>query len=140
MPMAVEGFGRVAEDGTVFVRTPEGGERPVGSYPGATPEEALAYFGRKYDDIAAQISLFAQRLNGTEMSTRDIDSGLKRLREATTEPNAVGDLAALCTRVDALDARAAEKRAEASQVRAAARADQLTARATLVEEAEKIAG
>ena len=137
--MAVEDFGRVAEDGTVFVRTADG-ERPVGSYPGATPEDALAYFVRKYDDIGAQISLFAQRLNNTEMSPKDIDAGLKRLREATAEPNAVGDLAALVARVDALDARAAEKRAEASQARAAARADQLAARAALVEEAEKIAG
>jgi hypothetical protein len=139
MAMAVEDFGRVAEDGTVFVRTADGA-RPVGSYPGATPEDALAYFVRKYDDIGAQISLFAQRLNNTEMSPKDIDAGLKRLREATAEPNAVGDLAALVARVDALDARAAEKRAEASQARAAARADQLAARAALVEEPEKIAG
>lgn len=35
-------FGRVAEDGTVFVRT-SSGEKAVGSYPGKTAEEALAY-------------------------------------------------------------------------------------------------
>ena len=98
--MAVEDFGRVAEDGTVYVRTTDG-ERAVGSYPGAPPEDALAYFVRKYDDIGAQISLFAQRLNNTEMAPKDIDAGLKRLREATAEPNAVGDLAALVSRVDA---------------------------------------
>ena len=34
-------FGRVAEDGTVYVITPEG-EKAVGSYPGKTAEEALA--------------------------------------------------------------------------------------------------
>jgi hypothetical protein len=139
MAMTVEEFGRVAEDGTVFVRTPEG-ERTVGSYPGASAEEALAYFARKYDDLGAQISLFAQRLNGTDMSPRDIDAGIKRLREATTDPNAIGDLAALCARVDALEARAAQKRSEASQARAAARAERMTARAALVEEAERIAG
>jgi hypothetical protein len=138
MEMTAQEFGRVAEDGTVFVRTADG-ERAVGSYPGATPEEALAYFARKYDDIGAQISLFAQRLNGTEMSPKDIDSGIKRLREAIREPNAVGDLTALATRVDAVDARAAEKRAEASAARSAARAEHLTERRVLVEEAEKIA-
>jgi Domain of Unknown Function (DUF349) len=136
--MTADDFGRVDEDGTVFVRTDDG-ERAVGSYPGATAEEALAYFGRKYDDLSAQISLFAQRLNGTEMSSRDIDSGIKRLREATAEPNAVGDLAALSSRVDALVARAGEKRAEASAAKAAVRAEHLTVRAALVEEAEKIA-
>ncbi|MDP9220480.1 MAG: DUF349 domain-containing protein, partial [Actinomycetota bacterium] len=130
--MALEEFGRVAEDGTVFVRTADG-EREVGSYPGASAEDALAYFVRKYDDIRAQINLFAQRMNNTEMSTRDIDAGIKRLREATTEPNAVGDLAALVARVDALEGRAKEKRAEASVARAAVRAEHLIARTTLVE-------
>jgi len=38
-------FGRVAEDGTVYVRTPDG-EKAVGSYPGKSPEEALGYFVR----------------------------------------------------------------------------------------------
>jgi hypothetical protein len=139
MTMALEEFGRVAEDGTVFVRTADG-EREVGSYPGASADDALAYFVRKYDDIKAQINLFAQRMNNTEMSTKDIDAGIKRLREATAEPNAVGDLAALVARVDALDGRAKEKRAEASVARAAVRADHLVARTALVEEAEKIAG
>lgn len=137
--MAVEDYGRVADDGTVYVRTADG-EREVGSYPGASADEALAYFARKYDDIDAQISLFAQRLNGTDMSPRDIDAGIKRLRELTTEPHAVGDISALCTRVDALEARAGEKRSEAAQARASARAEQLAARAALVEEAERIAG
>jgi len=40
-------FGRVAEDGTVYVRTPQG-EKAVGSYPGKSAEEALAYFVRKF--------------------------------------------------------------------------------------------
>lgn len=137
--MAVEDYGRVADDGTVYVRTADG-EREVGSYPGASADEALAYFARKYDDIDAQISLFAQRLNGTDMSPRDIDAGIKRLRELTTEPHAVGDISALCTRVDALEARAGEKRSEAAQARASARAEHLAARAALVEEAERIAG
>ena len=33
-------FGRVGEDGTVYVITPQG-EKAVGSYPGKTSEEAL---------------------------------------------------------------------------------------------------
>ena len=41
-------FGRVEADGTVYV-TDGGEERQVGQYPDGTPEEALAYFTRKYD-------------------------------------------------------------------------------------------
>ena len=33
-------FGRVADDGTVYVRT-SSGEKPVGSYPGKSADEAL---------------------------------------------------------------------------------------------------
>ena len=47
-------FGRVGEDGTVYVKTING-ERAVGSYPGKSPEEALAYFVRKYEQVAAEI-------------------------------------------------------------------------------------
>ncbi len=45
-------FGRVAEDGIVYVRTPEG-ERAVGSYPGKSAEEALSYFVRKFESLAS---------------------------------------------------------------------------------------
>ena len=41
-------FGRADEEGRVFVREGDG-EREVGSYPGATPDEALQYFARKYE-------------------------------------------------------------------------------------------
>ena len=41
-------FGRVGEDGTVYVITPTG-DRAVGSYPGKSPEEALAYFVKKFE-------------------------------------------------------------------------------------------
>ena len=46
-------WGRVGEDGTVFVRTAEG-ERAVGSCHGARPDEALAYYARKFDELWAR--------------------------------------------------------------------------------------
>ena len=53
-------WGRVDETGTVFVREGEG-ERAVGQYPDGTAEEALAYFERKYTDLAGQVTLLEQR-------------------------------------------------------------------------------
>ena len=50
-------------DGTVYVREAEG-ERAVGQYPDATPEEALAYFERKFTELAGQVSLLEQRVRG----------------------------------------------------------------------------
>jgi hypothetical protein len=129
----------VAEDGTVYVRTADG-ERSVGSYPDATPEEALAYFGRKYDELVAQADLLEQRLTSTDVAPKDAARSLRTLRAAVTEAHAVGDLDALTRRVEALEALTAERRQAADAARAAAREEARAARLAIVEEAERIAG
>ena len=131
-------FGRVDDDGTVYVRTPDG-ERAVGSYPDATPAEALAYFARKYDEIGAQVGLFERRLTAADVPVSEVDTGLARLRSAVAEPNVVGDIAALTERVEALAPIAAARRAQVEAARRAARDQARTRRTALVEEAEQIA-
>lgn len=131
-------WGRVAEDGTVYVRTSDG-ERAVGSYPDATPEEALAYFGRKYDELVAQADLLEQRLTTTDVSPKDADRAVRTLREALTDVHAVGDLEGLAARVEALSRLSAERRKAVEAERAAAREQARAARLALVEEAEKLA-
>lgn len=135
--MSAEQWGRVDADGTVYVRTADG-ERPVGSYPGASPEEALAYFARKFDDLAAQISLLEQRIAAGHVSGPEAESGVSRLRDAVAQSNAVGDLAALVARLDALAPLAEAKKAEADKAKAEAKAKAAAERATLVEEAETL--
>ena len=56
-------WGRVDETGTVFV-TDRGTERAVGQYPDGSPEEALAYFTRKYAELEGQVRLLEQRARG----------------------------------------------------------------------------
>src|SRR5512140_1304413 len=96
--VTAEQWGRVDDDGTVWVRTADG-ERVVGQYPGATPEDALAYFARKYDDLAAQVSLFEQRIAAGHVSAAETESGVDRLRAAVADAHAVGDLEGLAARV-----------------------------------------
>ncbi|WP_116113501.1 DUF349 domain-containing protein [Austwickia chelonae] len=131
-------FGRVADDGTVYVITPDG-EKDVGSYPGATPEEALAYFTRKYDEVNAQADLLLQRVTQTELSTKEATDGLAKLRETVQDLRAVGDLVALAAKVEhvatAVEARKQVEAAERAQAREAATAR----RVEIVEAAEKIA-
>ncbi|HEY8883410.1 MAG TPA: DUF349 domain-containing protein, partial [Dermatophilaceae bacterium] len=91
-------YGRVDESGTVFVRTADG-EREVGSYPGASHAEALAYFTRKYDELLASADLLLQRVTHTDLPVREGAEGLAKLREQTTEAHVVGDLAALDARL-----------------------------------------
>ncbi|WP_312006943.1 hypothetical protein [Nocardioides alcanivorans] len=62
-------WGRVAEDGTVFVRTADG-ERAVGQYPEGTPEEALAFYKNRFEALEFEVNLLAQRVAGGALSPR----------------------------------------------------------------------
>ncbi|GAA1785185.1 DUF349 domain-containing protein [Nostocoides veronense] len=131
-------FGRVGEDGTVYVRDGEG-ERAVGSYPGAGADDALQYFARKYDELYAAADLLHQRAGLPEVTSKDLAEGLSGLRTHIGEANVVGDLAALNTLVEGVESQISVRRETESAARAAARAEALTVREGLVSEAEAIA-
>ncbi len=95
-------FGRVGEDGTVYVRT-SAGEKPVGSYPGKTSEEALAYFVRKFEVLAAEIALLAARITSGALVPSDAYLAVKKLRDQVKDLNAVGDLEALAASVEQIE-------------------------------------
>ncbi|WP_246855115.1 DUF349 domain-containing protein [Cellulomonas sp. Y8] len=135
---AAAGFGRVDEEGTVYVRE-AAGERVVGQFPGASADEALALYVRRFLDLQAKVALFEARLTATDLAVKEIDQTLTRLTEETAEPAAVGDLDGLRARLDGLRAAAAERRAAVEAERSAARQAALEARTQIVERAEKIA-
>ncbi len=100
-------FGRVDDDGTVSVR--EGDQwRVVGQYPDGTPAEALAYFERKYADLAGEVTLLETRHRSGGASAADLRATAKTVRERVTGAAAVGDLAALEDRLSALEAESAK--------------------------------
>ncbi|WP_245544704.1 DUF349 domain-containing protein [Mobilicoccus pelagius] len=131
--------GRVAEDGTVFVRIGEE-EREVGSYPGASAEEALAYFARKFDEVAALAEILHQRVTQTDLPAKEGADGLKRLRDAVSGLRAVGDFPALYARIEDIATAVEVRRTTENQERAAAREEALKVREAIVSEAETIAG
>jgi hypothetical protein len=138
-------FGRVAEDGTVYVITPDG-EKPVGSYPGKSAEEALAYFVRKFEALASEVALLAARVRSGAMVPSDANSAANRLRQQVKELNGVGDLAALAASVEQIvplieDHRGAyeAKRAEENAIKAARREQILAEKEKIVVEAESLA-
>ena len=138
-------FGRVAEDGTVFVRTSQG-EKAVGSYPGKTAEEALAYFVRKFEVLAAEVALLAARIKSGAMVPSDAYAAVKKLRDQVKELNGVGDLEALASSVEQIEplieghreAYEAKKAAEAA-AKAARREQILVEKEKIVAEAESLA-
>ncbi len=132
-------FGRVDDEGHVFV-TVEGEEREVGSYPDATPEEALQYFARKFDELAASADLLETRLANPDVSAKEVSDGLATLKEHVEEAHVVGDLAALHATIERVASGLTAKRSQEAEHRAAARAEATTAREAIVAEAETIAG
>lgn len=130
-------WGRVAEDGTVYVRT-EQGERAVGSWQAGTPEEGLAHFVRRYDDLATEVGLLETRLASGAASASSTSVAATKLRASLPEANAVGDLGSLDERLGKLIELAEAKRGEEKAAKAAAVEQATAAKRALVEEAEKL--
>ena len=130
-------WGRVDETGTVFVRE-ESGERAVGQYPDGTAEEALAYFERKYTELAGQVTLLEQRAKRGAPAA-DIAKTVKTLLATVATANAVGNLAALTTRLEALSGTVSELTEKQSEEAKAAVDAAIVERTALVVEAETLA-
>jgi hypothetical protein len=131
-------FGRVDDEGNVHVRTDEG-EHVVGQWAAGTPEEGLAFFVRKFDDLSVEVSLATRRLTEGKASPEQAAAVVKRANESLESPSMVGDLTSLKARVAALDTLVQEKRAVAAEARAKAKAAALEAREKIVVEAESLA-
>ena len=101
---AAEPWGRVEDDGTVSVREADGW-RVVGQYPDGSPEEALAYFERKYADLASEVGLLEVRQRRGGASAADLRSAARAVNAKLDGAAAVGDLASLVARVAALTER-----------------------------------
>ncbi|MFB4351861.1 DUF349 domain-containing protein [Microbacterium sp. LS_15] len=131
-------WGRVSEDGTVEVR--EGDTwRVVGQYPDGTPDEALAYFVRKYDDIAFKVVALEQRHQAGGASAADLVKQSNHLIEEATDAAAVGDLAGLRDRLTALTSSLSEATAQEAQQAKELVEQAIAERTALVERAEAIA-
>lgn len=136
--MSSDPWGRVDETGTVYVRTADG-EQVVGSWQAGSPDEALAYFERKYEGLVVEIGLLEKRVRTTDLSAKDAQVAIDHLREQVEAHHAVGDLQALRDRLDELvktvDSRREERRAQRAKQSDEAR----KAKEDLVVEAEQLA-
>jgi len=130
-------WGRVDDEGTVYVREADG-ERAVGQYPDATPEEALAYFTRKFTELEGQVALLEQRVRGGAPA-KDVAKAVAHLSESITGANAVGDLASLTERLTKLGGTVGELTEKQLEENKAAVAEALVEREALVAEAEALA-
>jgi Domain of Unknown Function (DUF349) len=136
--VAESSWGRVADDGTVYVRTKDG-ERAVGQWPDANPAEALEFYTRRYDALAFEVELLEQRLRSGTVSPDDARSAVKKIAGSIENAQAVGDLDGLQGRLDALNPVVQEQREKRKAERAAKVEEARAAKTRIATEAETIA-
>ncbi|MFJ5270039.1 DUF349 domain-containing protein [Streptomyces sp. NPDC088358] len=136
--MSSDPWGRVDETGTVYVRTADG-EQVVGSWQAGSPDEALAYFERKYEGLVVEIGLLEKRVKTTDLSAKDAQTAIDHIRAQVDAHHAVGDLAALKVRLDKL-VETVDARREERKVQRAKQSDEARhSKEALVTEAEELA-
>jgi len=131
-------WGRVDDDGTVYVRTADG-ERVVGSWQAGTPAEALAFFKRKYLALETEISLLQQRIATTDLAPAQARATIARLLAAVAEAHCIGDLDSLRSKLDAMTGLVDHRREENKAARDQARGEAQDRKERIVGEAERIA-
>ena len=131
-------WGRVDDDGTVYLRTPDG-ERSVGCWQAGEPDEGLAHFARRFDDLLTEAELLAARLSTGGSDPKHALTSAKQLRDGLADAAVVGDLTGLANYLDSLVGQAEEAVSGARSAREASRAQAIGRKEQLAEEAEQLA-
>ena len=130
-------YGRVEEDGTVYVLTSDG-ERRVGQVPDVSADEAMAFFTGRYDSLATEVALLGQRVIAGAMSPEEARRKVTGLKATIAEANVVGDLESLLGQLETLtpiiDAQAEQRRLQRAEAQAKAK----DAKEAMVAEATKL--
>lgn len=135
--MTTSEFGRVDEANNLYLI--DGAvERIVGQYPNVPQEDALAYFTRKFDDLAAQVRTLEQRLAAGITDAKSLKATREHLKTELVEPKVVGNVQNLRDRIEAvtglIEATAAKVNAERAVASDAAMAskEEISARAEAI--------
>lgn len=130
-------FGRVDEDGTAWVKTADG-ERQIGSWQAGDAAEGLAHFGRRYDDLATEVTLLEARLTSGTGDARKTRTAAVALAQSLPTAAVIGDIDALSRRLDAVIAESEEAAEAAKAEREHEREEHTHRKEELAAEAEQI--
>lgn len=131
-------WGRVDQDGTVFVRTADG-ERSVGSWQAGDAASGIAHFSRRFDDLVTEVALLEQRLKSGATKPGQVIAKAREIGAALTTAAVVGDLAGLQRRTEELVGTAQASQVEEHKQRDAERAQATAQKEALCLEAEQLA-
>lgn len=131
-------FGRVDEDGTVYV-TRGGTERAIGSWQAGSPEEGLEHFAQRFGDLFTEVGLLENRLAARPEDANSVRTQAQQLIDSLDEQAVVGDLDALETRLKELLSNADAAGEKAKEAKEARRAEAIQRKEALAAEAEDLA-
>lgn len=131
-------FGRVDDDGTVWLIS-NSGERVIGSWQAGDAEAAFVHFGRRFDDLATEITLMERRLESGTGDARKIKAAAATLAETLPTASVLGDIDALAARLGKIAEHAETAAAEEKAKREEHRAAQTARKEALAAEAEDLA-
>lgn len=130
-------FGRVDDDGTVWLIS-AAGERVIGSWQAGDREAAFAHFGRRFDDLATEVTLMEERLASGTADARKIKAHASELAETLPTAAVLGDIDALATRLRSIAEHAEATVAADRSRREEHRAAQTARKEALAAEAEEL--
>ncbi|MGU3433392.1 DUF349 domain-containing protein [Actinomycetes bacterium M1A6_2h] len=130
-------FGRVDDDGTAWVFGPDG-ERQIGSWQAGDAAEGLAHFGRRYDDLATEVSLLEARLTSGAGDAKKTRAAASALVETLPTAAVIGDLGSLAARLQAIITSSDEVAAANKEQKERERTESTARKETLAAEAEHI--
>lgn len=131
-------FGRVDDDGTVWLVS-SAGERIIGSWQAGDREAAFAHFGRRFDDLATEVTLMEERLASGSGDARKIKAHAAELTETLPTAAVLGDVDALAGRLSTIAEHAEAAVAADRSRREEHRATQTARKEALAAEAEELA-
>jgi len=131
-------WGRVDADGTVYVRTADG-ERVIGSWAAGSPEEAIAFFRRKFESLETEVTLLERRIKTTDVAPAQAQASVQRLLKSLDDAHAMGDLDGLRRRLGGLTGAVEHRREEVKAARDHARTEAKDVKERIVDEAEHLA-
>lgn len=131
-------WGRVDADGTAYVKTADG-EREIGSWQAGTPEEGLAHYGTRFEDLATEVELLEARLTAHPDSANTIKETAAQLRATLPTAAVIGDLDALDKRLATIMEHSEAAGEQAREDRARRREEAIARKEALAGEAEELA-
>lgn len=131
-------WGRIDDQGTVYVRTRDG-ERAVGQWPDGDPAEAMALFTRRFDGLQVEVELLEKRIRNNALGVEEATHAVETVRASIAGANAVGDLDGLAERLETLAPLIEQQRESRKAARAEKLAEASTAKADIADKAERIA-